>query len=448
MEEMENGWEISEEWDIAFCPEDWIKELKERREAYGIPQSRVAQYLGMSREHYSRIESGKKQASRKVLESLERVLEILNPDREMDVILDYVRIRFRTTNAREVIEKILRIRFEYMVEEKHAFYGYRTQFVRGNIVVMTSVEEEKGTLLELKGMGCREFEAILKAQRRNWYDFFRQVREGGAVFKRIDIASNDRAGILDVRELAEKCRREECKSLFHTFRDYRSGEIAAGMEQYADMMGYTLYIGSLKSDVYFCVYEKDYEQYVKFGLLREETDIKNRFEIRLKNDRAEKAVDDFLEYEDAAGTAFSIIQRYVCFLDCDEEKERRSWPVNPRWAWFMDGEHRDIRLTMKPEPFSIDRTLAWIVRQVAPTLRAVSMADEQTGEMKLRDIIEKAKLGEKHRKIVEQLTTPIERAIMPEKLEEWQEALIREYMPYMGQLDDTGFDQDTGEILE
>ena len=30
-------------------------------------------------------------------------------------------------------------------------------------------------------------------------------------------------------------------------------------------MGRTLYLGSLKSDVYFCIYEKDYEQYVKLG---------------------------------------------------------------------------------------------------------------------------------------------------------------------------------------
>ena len=31
-------------------------------------------------------------------------------------------------------------------------------------------------------------------------------------------------------------------------------------------MGYTLYIGSLKSEVYFCVYEKSYEQYIKLGI--------------------------------------------------------------------------------------------------------------------------------------------------------------------------------------
>ncbi len=37
-------------------------------------------------------------------------------------------------------------------------------------------------------------------------------------------------------------------------------------------MGNTLYIGSLKSDVYFCAYEKDYEQYVS-GTSLEDTKV-------------------------------------------------------------------------------------------------------------------------------------------------------------------------------
>ena len=71
--------------------------------------------------------------------------------------------------------------------------------------------------------------------------------------------------------------------------------------------GNTLYIDSLKSEVYFCVYEKDYEQYVKYDIPVEETLIKNRFEIRLKNERAYYAVRDLLTYHDAERTAFSII---------------------------------------------------------------------------------------------------------------------------------------------
>ena len=68
-------------------------------------------------------------------------------------------------------------------------------------------------------------------------------------------------------------------------------------------------------DVYFCIYEKDYEQYVKLGTPLEEADIINRFEIRLRNERAYYAVRDLLTYYDAEQTAFSIINQYVRFVD-------------------------------------------------------------------------------------------------------------------------------------
>lgn len=47
----------------------------------------------------------------------------------------------------------------------------------------------------------------------------------------------------------------------------------------------------------------------------EDTEIKNRFEIRMKNERAYYAVVDLLTYRDAERTAFSIINHYVRFVE-------------------------------------------------------------------------------------------------------------------------------------
>ena len=89
-------------------------------------------------------------------------------------------------------------------------------------------------------------------------------------------------------------------------------------------MGHTLYLGSLKSDVNFCIYEKDNEQYVKLGTPLEEADIINRFEIRLRNERAYYAVRDLLTYYDAEQTAFSIINQYVRFVDEEPDKRKNA----------------------------------------------------------------------------------------------------------------------------
>lgn len=74
-----------------------------------------------------------------------------------------------------------------------------------------------------------------------------------------------------------------------------------------------MYIGSLKSEIYFCIYKKDYEQYAKNDTAIDDTKIKNRFEIRLKNERAYYAVRDLLTYHDTERTAFDIINRYMRF---------------------------------------------------------------------------------------------------------------------------------------
>ena len=95
-------------------------------------------------------------------------------------------------------------------------------------------------------------------------------------------------------------------------------------------MGNTLYIGSLKSEVYFCIYEKDYEQYVKYEIPLEDTKIKNHLEIRLKNERAYYAVRGLLTYQDAERTTFDIINRYMRFADKEVDKRRSEWKTNER----------------------------------------------------------------------------------------------------------------------
>ena len=84
----------------------------------------------------------------------------------------------------------------------------------------------------------------------------------------------------------------------------------------------------------------------------EEADIINRFEIRLRNERAYYAVRDLLTYYDAEQTAFSIINQYVRFVDEEPDKRKNDWKLNDRWAWFIGDNRQSLKLTTKPEPFA------------------------------------------------------------------------------------------------
>ena len=392
----------------------FITALKEKRLSYGVSQTRLAIMAGISREHLNRIEAGKVTLTEDMQDKLMEAVEKFNPDAPMFLLFDYVRIRFPTLDIQHVIRDILKLNIDYMLHEDYGHYKYTEHYYLGDVFVYTSQDEEKGTLLELKGKGCRQFESYLVAQERSWYDFLMDTLLEGGVMKRLDLAINDRAGILDIPELTEKCNREECISVFRSFKSYASGELIRKQEQDKAGMGHTLYIGSLKSEVYFCCYEKNYEQYAKLGIPVSEALIKNRFEIRLKNERAYYAVRDLLTHYDAERTAFSIINRYLRFVDIEEDKRREDWKLNDRWAWFIGKGREPLKLTTQPEPYTLSRTLNWIARQVAPTLKMLKRIDAGNNTEYLKNIEQHAKLTEKHEQIIKQQTAPVTELIEKE----------------------------------
>lgn len=392
----------------------WITDFIEKRNAYGVSQKRLALMAGISREHLNRIEAGKVNLTNDMKLKLLEALEKFNPEAPLFLLFDYVRIRFPTLDIRHIIKDILKLNIKYMLHEDFGFYSYTEHYYLGDIFVFTSVDEEKGVLLELKGKGCRQFESYLVAQERSWYDFLMDALVEGGVMKRLDLAINDRTGILDIPELTDKCNREECVSVFRSFKSYASGELIKKLEQDKAGMGHTLYIGSLKSEVYFCCYEKNYEQYAKLGIPVTEAPIKNRFEIRLKNERAYYAVRDLLTHYDAERTAFSIINRYIRFVDMEEDKRREDWKLNDRWAWFIGKGREPLKLTTQPEPYTLSRTLNWIARQVAPTLKMLKKIDAGNNTDYLKNIEQHAKLTEKHEQIIKQQTASVSELIEKE----------------------------------
>ena len=385
---------------FSLNEETWVRDIKEKREVYGISQQKLALAAGITRPYLSDIETGKAHPSEALQEAISEALERFNPDNPLEMLFDYVRIRFPTTDVKHIVEDVLRLKLPYFIHEDYGFYSYTEHYYLGDIFVLVSPELEKGVLLELKGRGCRQFESYLLAQERSWYEFFMDVLMEDGVMKRLDLAINDKTGILNIPHLTEKCRNEECISVFRSFKSYRSGELVRREEK--ECMGNTLYIGSLQSEVYFCIYEKDYEQYKKHDIPIEDAEVKNRFEIRLKNERAFYAIRDLLEHDNPERTAFQIINRYVRFVDRDDTKPRSDWRISEEWAWFI-GEHRgSLKLTTKPEPYSFERTLHWLSHQVAPTLKLALRLDKMNHTQIVHDIITHAKLTEKHEKILKQ----------------------------------------------
>ena len=388
---------------------NFIEELKQKREEYGVTQTRLAVACGISRTYFNQIENGKTVPSDEHKETIEKQIERFNPQEPLFLLIDYFRVRFPTTDALAIIRDVLQLKTDYMLLEDYGQYGYESQYVLGDISIMCSTNEQLGVLLELKGRGCRQMESYLLAQERSWYDFMLDCLTAGGKMKRLDLAINDRAGILDIPELKEKYKAGECMTLFRNQKGYDGTEKCGN--DIPQNTGETLYLGSTSSELYMCIYQKNYEQSVKKGIELDESEIKNRFEIRLKNERAYYAVVDLLTYHDAEHTAFSIINHYVRFLKRDDTLPKGSWELDEDWAWFIGENRESIRLTTQPEPYTLQRAISWVQRQVAPTIKMLQELDKQNHTTILHDMIEQAELKDKHKHLLQLEKSTVEERI-------------------------------------
>ena len=102
---------------------NFIEELKQKREEYGVTQRKLALACGISREYYNRIEKGKIPLTEELKETLEKQIERFNPQEPLFLLIDYFRVRFPTTDALKIIREILQLKADYMLYEDFGKYG-------------------------------------------------------------------------------------------------------------------------------------------------------------------------------------------------------------------------------------------------------------------------------------------------------------------------------------
>lgn len=77
-------------------------------------------------------------------------------------------------------------------------------------------------------------------------------------------------------------------------------------------------------------------------------------------------------------------------------KAKHDWDPDPRWAAFI-GQYRDkLRLSMDPQPMTLEKTKRWLEKQVSGSLRMIDLVGAYTGSTFPREIVDHGKLTPKH----------------------------------------------------
>lgn len=388
-------------------------DLKRYRKELGLKQSELAVRLEIERSLISKIESGKRTISKTMEKKIKKVLHLNGGVNSVEAKIDFLRIRFKTLDVQIVIEKILHMDMNWFTHENRGFYHYTETFYYGSIRIFRNPEDSNmGIMLDLSGEGCRQLEQIFEEDNdRSWTEFFWSLYEDdlfgrGIVvdtkITRIDIALDELIvegeENFDLYSLKEKMEQGLVDTSFKNF-DFNGGCSYEGGKMVNK--GLSLYFGSRQSPLYFNFYQKDYELARKEKMSVEDArlkhEIKNRYEIRLADEKAFL----FVEYFLSSGESLDWLVKEIINASLTVYEIENDLKVFCQSWYNVIDKMEGLKLSVKGEKPSIEKTLRWLTNYLAPSLKMIKLIDNYMGTNELMERIDLAELKEKHEEMIE-----------------------------------------------
>jgi hypothetical protein len=187
----------------------------------------------------------------------------------------------------------------------------------------------------------------------------------GARFSRVDGYYDDRARHVEPPTVAEAFRQGQAVSHMSRVRELRGWALAAETGG-ARPDGATTYLGSPKSEALVRVYDKAAES--------GRADAGVRWEVQMRGDRADLFAAGVVTAGEAlGGYVLGCLRSLVDFRDRAGVVHGERAPLIDWWAAIV-GDAERVRLNLPVKVDSVEKTAAWLVMAVAPSLALVGIA--------------------------------------------------------------------------
>ncbi|MCT3074059.1 XRE family transcriptional regulator [Leuconostoc citreum] len=377
--------------------------LKYVRQILNASQDSLAKRLKITRQTVNRFETGEQKISDKFLDKL----LVAYPDlaESIEVQFDWVSLTFPDLTSKQVIADVLRLQENLFLERptsqnfytrEMAFAGEKNIYIQDFAPIKNpetqAIEQTFGTTLYLTGKGTRLFEKALLEQSINWRNFFEKARQYRGHLTRLDIAINDKWGLLNMNDLVKAVQEKRFWS------KSKSYAVHGNVDD-----GWTVDFG--KSPFVIRAYDKHKEQANK-GY---DTDVKTRVELELHQDKAEYVLDEWLNHDKKlVDITFDILYTYLWFtnkpidaqkLKSDKVREVIEQTVEPMPAWsLLTALGNRMKFVRQPKKQSVERIEKWVLQSVVPSLAVL----KKTGHWhEIIEAINSVELSAEHQKLVE-----------------------------------------------
>jgi len=303
-------------------------------------------------------------------------------------LLDWVAFTLKVENPLAML-KVIGLPPALFTEFQYGFSGYRKSLRFGNISVYYAGREGMGCHVEISGQGCRQFEA--QFAENPWLELFTTALAAGANFTRLDLAIDNVDGALSLERLCDALQDHDTqvRSRFGEWRRILKGSFNRGEQ----VTGETIYLGSAKSHLMFRIYNKAQES----GLVG----VWLRFEIQLREKRAQEAAKLLISPVPVGSLAVGIINNYFAIINDDDANVSRC-SLQAWWSAWLQSTDK-ITLTTERDIKLVSDSMEFIKRQYAPSL---AMIDKHLGAAPFKEFVRelltdgRGRLRSKHEKIL------------------------------------------------
>ncbi|MEW6857885.1 replication initiation factor domain-containing protein [Streptococcus iniae] len=366
--------------------------LQKLRKELKVSQKQFAEIADMSLSTLKSYECGRREFSLEKFKEIKSKIgfNVYDQKSPLRVMVDYLRVTFMNVqNLKDFVQTYLYVPLKDFTDSETGLLNYNHLYRRGDIWIFDFLDKEERNnyqiSIQLSGQGCRQMELILEKHNLDWRQFLEKMlyERGDMQVTRLDIALDEMYRGFDQESshfylsdlMSQVYKKQVIFEHLKVWNHVGGGSLSLDATD-DDRQGISLYFGSRQSNMFFNFYEKRYEYAKKEKISVEEAletfGVWNRYEIRLAQEKAHGLVEKFIDGSELGELARGLVNNEMTVYN--GIGQYGAYIPDQKWE-DMFGSAEPLQLSVKPEPYSIDRTIRWLLFQVSNSLAYVEEAD-------------------------------------------------------------------------